>query len=194
MYRWQIIQLLIDKFNYKRYLEIGISGRDCFNKIICSHKDGVDPAGNCNYIMTSNDFFNSYNGLPYSLIFIDGLHLKEQAELDINNALENLEINGTIVIHDILPELEWHQKRTCISGKPWTGDVWKTFADLRCNRPDLEMYVVDTDWGCGIIRRGIQKTYYKPDENWKWDHFTSNKKDILNIISITEFIRKIKNE
>ena len=39
-------------------------------------------------------------------------------------------------------------------GGEWTGDVWKAIAELRVETIDLDIKVVDTDYGCGIIRRG----------------------------------------
>ena len=57
MKRNEIIQYLIDKKGYKSYLEIGVGGSNNFNKIKCKHKDGVDPNGRGNFIMTSDLFF-----------------------------------------------------------------------------------------------------------------------------------------
>ena len=36
----------------------------------------------------------------------------------------------------------------------WCGDVWKTPALLRSTRKDLEVFVLDTDYGCGVVTRG----------------------------------------
>ncbi len=36
--------------------------------------------------------------------------------------------------------------------RPWTGDVYKAAVAMRL-RPDIEMVVVDIDYGVGIIRR-----------------------------------------
>jgi hypothetical protein len=38
----------------------------------------------------------------------------------------------------------------------WNGDCWFAWVWLRATRPDLEMIVLDTDCGCGIIRKGGQ--------------------------------------
>ncbi len=43
MNRVQIIQSLIDRYNFKSYLEVGVQAGHCFNTIQCAHKVGVDP-------------------------------------------------------------------------------------------------------------------------------------------------------
>lgn len=66
-YRWDIINDLIRKCGYKRYLEVGVCGHDfegnklpgmAFTRIKCDSKDGVDPAGSpANFHMSSDEFF-----------------------------------------------------------------------------------------------------------------------------------------
>jgi len=41
----------------------------------------------------------------------------------------------------------WH-------GGLWSGDVWKTIALLRSTRTDLEVVVLDCDFGVGLVRKG----------------------------------------
>ena len=58
MKRTDIINHLIQKNNYKTYLEIGVrdpSGN--LDLIKVEHKDGVDPSGKCNFPITSDKFF-----------------------------------------------------------------------------------------------------------------------------------------
>ena len=45
------------------------------------------------------------------------------------------------------------------NGGEWTGDVWKAIAKIRIERDDLQIKVIDTDYGCGIIRIGENKKY-----------------------------------
>ena len=52
-------------------------------------------------------------------------------------------------------------------GGEWTGDVWKAIAELRVERIDLDIKVVNTDYGCGIIRRGTNIPYHPLIENYK---------------------------
>ena len=71
MNRFDIIQKLIHKSNATKYLEIGVCGGATFNKVLCSHKIGVDPDTNSEATLhiTSDDFFAS-NTEKFDVIFI----------------------------------------------------------------------------------------------------------------------------
>jgi hypothetical protein len=179
--RWDIINSLIHKFEYKRYLEIGLQSGANFNEVKADYKISVDPDSRSDsptFLMTSDDFFDQ-NKETFDIIFIDGLHHADQVYKDIMNSLDILEEGGAIVCHDILPTSR------IIQAVPreqdiWTGDCWKAYAFLKGTRPDLQMYVVNTDWGCGLIFRGNQKlmpmskkmTISKMD----WEFFNQKKK------------------
>ena len=100
MERKDIINHLIKKYDYKSYLEIGVRDPDAtLNHIQVDIKDGVDPAGNCNYPIPSDDFFEQISiNKKYDIIFIDGLHLEYQVTKDIQNSLKHLNEGGTIVM------------------------------------------------------------------------------------------------
>lgn len=201
MQRYDIINHLIRVHDYKSYLEIGVCNpKDCFDKIMIDFKIGVDPNGAATHTMTSDEFFAQNITARYDIIFIDGLHLHEQVLKDIENSLTRLHYGGTIVMHDCLPEEEYQQFRDGISGMPWNGDTWKAFADMRQNRLDLEMFVIDTDWGCGIIRRRDRPLYgemadrqnaeriIKPSNGWTWDTFIKHRDHLMNVITVEEFL------
>lgn len=174
------------------YLEIGINKGANFNLIKADNKDGVDPSEltNCNYHMTSDDFFK-INTNKYNVIFIDGLHFYEQVYKDINNSLDAIKKEGVIVLHDCNPVDEWHQRETNIKGT-WNGTVWKAFVRLRCERSDLEMFVIDADYGVGIIRPDKQqKTFEHPEIINDYNLFEKHKKMALNLISVKEWKDKL---
>jgi hypothetical protein len=187
MHRFDIINHLIRRYGFKSYLEIGVLGRETLNQVETPLRHGVDPNGAGDFTMTSDEFFERY-AMNYDLIFVDGLHLHEQAFKDVENGLTHLNDGGIIVMHDCLPTEEWQQLRQGLSGKPWTGDVWKAFADLRASRKDLSMYVVDTDWGCGVIKRGSQTLIEKPTTGWTWEHFVQHRNALMNVITEEEFL------
>ena len=95
MYKDEIINHYIKKYDFKKYLEIGVFGGGCISKINCLHKDGVDPGIEdllspfVNYEMTSDEFFNKLdeNTEKYDIVLIDGLHHSEQVDKDIENVL-----------------------------------------------------------------------------------------------------------
>lgn len=185
MKRFDIVNFLIEKYNYKKYLEIGVKNGRSF-KHIKIDKDGVDPAGKCNYIMTSDNFFKSIpSSQKYDIVFIDGLHLKQQVLNDVNNSLKHLSSNGRIVIHDCNPPKENYASPKEHKGI-WNGTVWEAFVELRMTRSDLFMYVIDTDYGCGVIRRGEQELI--PLEQLSYELLENNRKYFLNLVSVKEFV------
>jgi len=189
MLRSEIINILIKKINAKKYLEIGVYDGNNFRLINCDNKIGVDPdvSSAATHYLPSDEFF-LHNKEKFDVVFIDGLHYAEQVYKDIVNSLEVLDDNGFVVCHDMNPIKEEHQI-VPYQGGTWNGDCWKAFVKLRQERSDIEMYVIDTDHGCGVIKKGSQKTISK-DLNLNWTNFVKNKKEWLNIISISDFIEK----
>jgi hypothetical protein len=190
--RWDIINYLVDTNNYTDYLEIGVQDYySCCDKIKAPNKTAVDPnpRNKCDYVMTSDEFFSTIGSdVMYDIIFVDGLHHREQVYRDIINSLCHLKENGTIVVHDCLPESELMQQRED-SGGPWMGDVWKTIVDLKSTRDYLEIYTVDHDCGCGIVRKGKQDII-QVNEELSWASFQKNRDYWMGIISLEEFYKK----
>lgn len=187
MNRTEIIQTLIDKIKATSYLEIGIDNAVNFQKIICAKKVSVDPNTDtmAMHYLTSDDFFKN-NTDKFDVIFIDGLHHADQVYKDILNSLKILNEGGFIICHDMNPLEESHQIIPFVSGI-WNGDCWKAFAQLRAERNDLKMHVVDTDHGCGIISKGAQIPLEINIATIDYKFFDMNRKKILNLINVEEF-------
>jgi len=195
MKRTNIINALIQKYGYKSYLEVGTQDPTSnFDLIESECKISIDPfpRGEVTFVGTSDEYFESIDAnVKFDIIFIDGLHHNEQVLKDIENSLNHLSDNGTIVCHDCLPTTEKMQERDDHGGE-WTGDVWKAIAELRVERIDLDIRVVDTDYGCGIIRRGTNIPYEPTAVDYKtYSYYSMNKNKILNIISPEQFIEWI---
>tara|TARA_R110001592_G_scaffold355474_1_gene656194 strand:- start:1450 stop:2133 length:684 start_codon:yes stop_codon:yes gene_type:complete len=205
--RFDIINYFIEKNNYLNYLEIGVRApQACFNRIIASHKDAVDPAplqpGEINYPVTSDEFFQLLENNPeikYDIIFIDGLHLYEQVKKDISNSLNHLTDNGTIVMHDCSPPSIHHQRTnygdySTPAGSDWNGTTWRAFVELRCTNPNLNMSVVDTDYGVGIIQKGNQQVWDKENIEtcMTYEYLDKNRKDLLNLFNVEQFEQNYK--
>lgn len=179
--RWDIIQELIELYQYKSYLEIGVDNEATWKKIQCPLKHGMDPKRGGTHRMTSDEFFGRFRD-TYDLIFIDGLHLEYQAEKDISNALIHLNPGGTIVMHDCNPINEEQQTVPQNGQKIWTGDVWKAYVKRRQD-PSLEMYVVNTNNGIGIVRPGNQIPI-SLNGNLNYREFEKNREKWLNLKSV----------
>lgn len=208
MTRTEVINLLIEKNNYKSYLEIGIDNPDNnFNKIKIEDKTGVDPYdqklrvsthwndGNkeifskqIQHVMTSDQFFEQ-NNKKFDIVFIDGLHLDHQVKKDVDNSLKFLNENGTIILHDCLPGRYEGQLEYDV-GYGWWGTVWKIFALYRITREDLEMKTIDTDCGLGIIKVGKQEPYKLVNgETIDWSLFENKRDQLMNVISVSDFLK-----
>lgn len=182
LHRHQVINALIQANEYKSYLEVGVQNGICFNEVICERKVGVDPApfSKATVFQTSDDFF-AENKEQFDIIFLDGLHTAEQVYKDILNAIMALAPRGTIVVHDCNPLSEEAQKVPRMQAV-WNGDVWKTWVKLRTKRADLEMCVLDTDHGCGIIKRGAQELIIINDE-LTYENLNNNRAEWLNLVT-----------
>jgi hypothetical protein len=112
--RTDIINYLLSlNQNDTSYLEIGVRNPDAnFNKIKANKKYSVDPGvefkpNPVDFKMTSDLFFQKLsanevlsNKIQFDVIFIDGLHLAEQVDRDIENSLKYIKDDGFIVLHD----------------------------------------------------------------------------------------------
>lgn len=201
-----LINKLVTKFNLKKYLEIGVRNPDDnLNLIKASVKVGVDPYPEkpVTYKKTSNEFFEFFanNDTFFDIIFIDGLHTEYQSFIDIEKSMGFLNDGGFIVVHDCNPPTEYHvrpygdYKNT---GGEWNGGVYKSFINIRKHYPKWKSFVVDFDFGVGVITKN-KKIYINNENNLNniddltWDYFDKNRKKLLNLISIDEFLAIIDN-
>lgn len=198
MTRTEIINGLIEKYGYKSYLEIGVNtpAQPGYNwtGVNIETKHGVDPNVDTTYKMESDEFFDKYINQKYDIVFVDGLHIFEQAHRDIINSLKNLNEGGIIIVHDCNPVTEITQRRKRASSA-WHGDVWKAIVKLRLENPELDVCTVNTDEGCGIIKKGSQKLLEieKDIDTYEYTFLEKNRKEALNLISIDEFKEKYLN-
>ena len=203
MQRYDIINALAQKNNAKNYLEIGVSRGRNFVRVNIENKIGVDPSPNggmgrenVTHVMTSDEFFDG-NTEEFDIIFVDGLHLNEQVYKDITNSLGALAEGGYIVCHDMNPDTEEIQFRdsSVVKGNRWAGDCWRAWVRLRQERSDLDMYVVDSDEGGGVISkafpyyRGLEKLAIDSEISYK--ELEANRKEWLNLITIEDFKKKL---
>ena len=146
--RAERINRLLQLSGGRRYLEIGVTFGETFFDVDAASKTAVDPnfrfdvreRGRSNedfFVGTSDEFFNSYSGAPFDMIYLDGLHTYEQNTRDFLNSF-CLSHDRTIwLIDDTLPndadaalpnQGECYARRAAV-GNPdasWMGDVFKT--------------------------------------------------------------------
>lgn len=204
MHRSEIINHFITKYNFINYLEIGVFHGDCITKVIAQHKDGVDPGAEgivhpeVNYPITSDEFFELIkdHDIKYDIVFIDGLHHSDQVIKDITNSLKHTTDNGVIAMHDCNPPSKAHAQVPRNGQREWNGDTYKAFLQSRIDNPQHKHFVVDDDWGVGVVLKNqgdfsIDKNELQQGID-SWDYFNTNRVKLLNLISPDEFKESYK--
>jgi hypothetical protein len=187
MDRTEIINALIEKHNFKSYLEIGVESGANFFDVNCSDKIGVDPdeTSQATVKQTSDDFFKT-NKKKFDICFIDGLHHAEQVYKDAINCIKFLNEGGIILFHDMMPTDEGCATVPRIQAE-WTGDCYKAFVKLRTERKDMEMFVLGTDYGVGYMKKGSQELLDLKGLEINYKNFDNNRDIWLNLKSVEWF-------
>jgi hypothetical protein len=155
--RRDIIKYWAKKINAQSYLELGVRDfNSVFNHIPCVIKHSVDiNMESANYTMSTDEFFfklkNSEldidKNYKWDVIFIDANHLCDFVKKDSLNALEHLNDNGIIFLHDVLPTK--YENQTEYGGNQ---TAWKIIPYLLKNHPEIHVCTIpENDGGLGII-------------------------------------------
>lgn len=151
------------KSNYK-YLEIGVSYGLTLEGVNSNFKFAVDPSpkytqnktntSTKTFSMTSNVFFD---GLPvnsiFDVIFLDGLHTKEQLLLDFINSIKHINEDSWILIDDIVPrdsisaipdQHESYNSRIKVNqtNTVWHGDCYKILPILKKYFSEFHQFLI----------------------------------------------------
>tara|TARA_B100000401_G_C52761518_1_gene698426 strand:- start:29 stop:709 length:681 start_codon:yes stop_codon:yes gene_type:complete len=190
--RWDLVQEIIRKKKYKKYLEIGCDDDQLFSKIDLELKIGVDPVSGGNVRSTSDVFFES-NNENFDIVFIDGLHEYDQVKKDIINSLNFLNNDGIILLHDCLPS-EMSLQAVPRYRHKWNGDVWKALVEFRKHK-NLEIFTCKIDYGISMIKKkensDILLDQIKNYKNLKFLDFYNNHKRYMRILEYEKFLDKI---
>ena len=199
MTRTDVINKVIQHINGKKYLEIGVYHGVNLQNVNCEYKVGVDPdtTSAATIFKTSDEFFGT-NKEKFDVIFIDGLHHCDQVYQDILNSFNSLnDEGGYIITHDMSPHNEYIQ-RVPRESIEWTGDCWKAWVTVMKDNPHLNMFVVNTDYGCGIIEKKKNQSIIQSsdcDSYFKkltYEEFNMNRISMLNLIDPIKFENYIK--
>jgi hypothetical protein len=172
----EVINYFVKRFDYKRYLEIGVDAGATFNVVDAPDKTAVDPhfkiardlLHGVSFEMTSDAFFDDNPGAVFDLIFIDGLHIFEQSLRDLTRSLSRLSKGGLILMDDCYPsdylaslrDLALCQRAKTLEGatdRNWMGDVYKTLLFIDDYFDDLSLCYVRNTLGIAAIWREPRK-------------------------------------
>ena len=116
----------------------------------------------------------------------------KQTIKDINNAIQSIQDNGIILIHDCLPKKIWNQIVPRIYGH-WNGDVWKAIVEARTYN-NIETFTCIADHGLGVILKRknskILNIKNKDFKNLKFSDYYKNHKEFMNPVAY-EQLKKI---
>lgn len=190
--RNDVIQYLINKYEYTTYLEIGVGSGNNFRAIRCETKHSVDPNYASTYKMKSDAFFKMLDkhgdDRKYDIIFIDGDHSKRAVMRDVKNGLKHLNEHGIILIHDMNPFSERLARKRPKANRPiWYGDGYKVLMHLRSKNPYLFVRCIDTDCGIGIVCPVKEKQSLVKIPKLTYKEFEKDKQKSIGLISIEYF-------
>jgi len=206
----QKIQMGLDAIKGKTYLEIGVASGTTLTAIKAGMVIGVDPvppspqiknilSENVQYFQTiSDEFFLNHvkiiedHGLD--IAYIDGLHSYQQSLRDVENCLHYLKRPGIIFMHDCNP------RNLGLTSAGCSGEAWKTIVHLRATRPDLRVFVLDYDYGLGIVCYGSpeNRLAFSADaiSSMTFDDLADSREAFLNLKSadyLEDFLKTVIN-
>ena len=202
----EIIQNFINKFSFKKYLEIGIGvKKETWDEISCDKKIGIDPDPFfCDYVSTENDrihnlysedFFSS-NHDKFDIIYIDGDHKEKSVFFDLKESLKILNNDGIIFMHDVGPQTN---EQTNLSA---SGTAYIAWMKLINQNEETEIkeklyhcsYIFDDLDVIGILWKSNKENKISLDEEYNWENYEKNMGKILNYKNIDEIVSLYREE
>jgi hypothetical protein len=218
-----IINYLADARGYRSYLELctSVTG-NCYaavehSKFEVCHRlmyrcpDDFDDGLKIDFRSTDLDVTECVRQIEldarrYDVVLVDGFHFYETASRDLALALDLLAVGGTIVVHDCLPPTAAAASPERVDGD-WCGVTYKAYVDLVTARRDLDYCTVDTDYGCGIVRKregdDAPASPASPDDSdvvraWRdlgddyaatFRFLQAHKTELLKLVAVDELLR-----
>ena len=135
--------------------------------------------------------------LRYDIVLVDSFHHDDLSLRDLADAFDVLTPRGAIVVHDCLPPSEALASSDFIPGA-WCGVSFIAYVDFVTSAHRLTYATVDTDYGCGVIRKRepeepLPRELIEGWENVRQDtkaayrFMSANKDQLLRLLSVEEF-------
>lgn len=151
--------------------------------------------------------FTAKSGIaPYDLIFVDPWHTYQASMEDLEGAWRLLRPGGFMVVHDCNPPDEKIANPEFQKGD-WCGETYRAYIDFLSFRTDAVFDTVDTDYGCGVVRKlAASREGRQTDEQllltwlyWKanaadasssFAYFDSHRSTLLRLTDVESFLRR----
>jgi hypothetical protein len=226
-----VVHHLLGCFGYRRYLEIATPttgnfyaqidrGRldDCRRLLYNAPPDFSDGMV-IDYACPGFDISAALSAIAaqrrrFDIILVDPYHLYEPSRRDLDVAFALLEPGGAMVIHDCRPPNEAVAQPDYRPGE-WCGVTYKAYLDFVLGRTDLRYLTVDTDYGCGVVRKApapVSRRLKMPfgrhrrlrgaivrwnglgnDYTAAWRYFEANNSLLLNLTSVSAFVSRARS-
>jgi len=201
--RLSFINEILSTIDDPSYLEIGFGDGTVFESVNSTNKICCDPSptrtdnfnANKNCILLSSDNFFAQNTKQFDFIFIDGQHEYDYVRRDFFNAMNNLKENGYVMLHDCNPPNEWRCRPISqfVHGEPWNGDGgYRLLMELYTTTTEYNWVTTYEDEGCCLVWKGERTPI--PLSEMNWTTFNMHRKEILNLMPMSEIIKVIVNQ
>ncbi|HEX8609671.1 MAG TPA: hypothetical protein VF800_00075 [Telluria sp.] len=201
-----IVNRLIRKFGFKRYLEYHkFDGSSCFAQVACDSKTQayipehtyLDAANTERLlrvaataapqdILELPQLLERHAGQRFDIIFFDPVHLRPQVDHALRALPALLNPGGVLVVHDCNPDNEaWTSAQRCPG--VWCGETYKAFALLRHHNPGRTV-TVDEDFGVGMIWNHGLVLDYPLDADLTYQQFAAQRASYAGLISYHQFL------
>lgn len=181
MYRYDVINKVIELIWATDYLEIWIQQGICFEAVKCKNKTGVDPQTEKRdgvILKTSDEFFET-NTKKFDIVFIDWLHTYEQVKKDFFNSILCLKKGWVVIFHDMNPSTE-ERAKSFADWWLWNGDCFKLAIELRNKWFDFA--TVEDDQWCLIFKSSNPICTPTRTFELTYETLDKNRQEILNLI------------
>jgi hypothetical protein len=140
-----------------RYAEIDRSKFATCSRLMYRCPDGYDDGMAVDYRSADLDIGACLEsireeGRIFDIALIDSWHEFGTSWRDLVEGFRLIRAGGSLVIHDCLPPSAEIAVPQYVLGE-WCGVSYRAYVDFISERNDLAVYTVDTDYGCGVIRK-----------------------------------------
>ncbi len=215
--KYDMINALAKKNGYQSYLEIGTTStggrfwkidkkqlRVCHRLLYRCPEQFID-GDEITYRSANESIENLLPSSPwYDVVFVDPWHSFECSMRDLQAGLSVLQEDGVMIVHDCCPPSREYARPKPVEGG-WCGVTYCAYIEFLLSRPDLIYYTVDTDYGCGVVKKKPREETPKPEprltdelaERWRnqrsqnadmYELFCNHKQELLNLISVEDFL------
>jgi hypothetical protein len=144
-------------------------------------------------------------GRIFDVALIDSWHEFGTSWRDLVEGFRLIRAGGSLVVHDGLPPSAEIAVPQYVPGE-WCGVSYRAYVDFISERNDLAVYTVDTDYGCGVIRKLAEPSQAnatgaglellcdwrskRDDPMAAFAFFQAHKRVLVNLITTDEFFAR----